>query len=243
MIANIDQISHGRCHVNLVSNSDHHEFQQRMYGGLWLEHDERYALSDEYIRIMKGLWTENPYTLHGKYYQVEEVDLRPKPVQQPYPPIFLGGQSPPARELVAKECEWFFIGGSTLETALELKADVERRAARYGRQVRFALSGYILCRDSDAEAQREIARLEAVAENDRSARTHVVGLRLGMWGTADRIAERLAEFGRLGFEMALLQARPMLEEFQRFGAEVVPLLPLQAPTGADGSGGQLIAVA
>jgi alkanesulfonate monooxygenase SsuD/methylene tetrahydromethanopterin reductase-like flavin-dependent oxidoreductase (luciferase family) len=147
---------------------------------------------------------------------------------------------------MARECDWYFLGGMTLEEAQALKADVEERAAQYGRKVRFAISGMIMCRDSEAEARKEIAMLEERAQQDRTARTHVSGLRFGMWGTAEQIADRLAEFSRLGFEMAMLQARSMVDEFRRFGEQVVPLLPVRTngkvEGAVQGTAHQLIAV-
>jgi FMNH2-dependent dimethyl sulfone monooxygenase len=240
--ANIDQITNGRFHINLVSGAEDQGFQQRDYGGIWLPHDERYELSDEYIRIIKGIWTNQPYSYTGKYYNINNVDMLPKPVQEPYPTIFLGGKSEPARELAAKECDWYITGGMTIEDAMELRADVEKRAARHGRKVRFAISGMIMLRDTDEEAAREFEELQARAETDRTVRTHAAGLRYGMWGRPERVAERIAEFSRLGFEMALLQGRSLMNDLRQFNAEVVPLLP-KASNGQDSPSAQYLTVA
>jgi FMNH2-dependent dimethyl sulfone monooxygenase len=224
--ANIDQISGGRFHVNLVSGSDAQQFQQVMYGGLDLPHDERYALSEEFVRVLTGMWTTQPYSHSGKYFRLVDVDLQPKPVRKPAPMIFLGGSSIPARDVAARVCDWFFISGYGPDEALELKADVERRAAAHGRRLRFGISGMIMIRDSNAQAESEIADLQARAVDDRTVRIHVNSLKAGLWGTPDRIAERLAELSGQGFELALFQSTAMREDLTRFGDEVVPLLPL-----------------
>jgi len=225
MAANIDQISGGRFHINLVSSADDHEFQQRMYGGLWLPHDERYELSEEYIRIIKEIWSQQPASYEGKYYTVKDVDMQPKPVQHPLPPTFLGGSSPPARELAAKECDWYFISGKEKAEILEMKADVEERAKKYGRTVRFAISGLLMIRDSVEDAEREIAQLNEQAEHDRTVRVFAGSLKVGLWGTPERIAEELADYSRHGFEMALFQSRNWLDDLNRFRDEVIPALP------------------
>jgi len=225
MGANIDQLSGGRFHINLVSGADDHEFQQRMYGGIWLPHDERYALSDEYIRIIKGIWANQPYSYEGAYYDVKDVDMQPKPVQRPIPTTFLGGSSPPAREVAAKECDWYFISGREKDEILEIRADVEERAKKHGRTVRFAISGLLMIRDSVEEAEREIVQLNEQAENDRTVRVFATSLKVGLWGTPQRIADRLAEYSELGFEMALFQSRSWVDDLNRFRDEIVPLLP------------------
>lgn len=225
MGANIDQISGGRFHINLVSGSDDQQFQHKMYGGLALPHDERYELSEEYIRIVKGMWTNQPFSYDGKYYQLEDVDLRPKPVQRPVPTTFLGGQSEPARELAANECDWYFITGLDLDEILALRDDVAQRAKARGRELRFAISGMIMVRDSDTEAEKEIEALNVQAETDRTVRTHARSLRAGLWGTPERIAERLSEFSRHGFEMVLLQGRALDQDLTQFADQVIPLLP------------------
>jgi len=228
MGANIDQMSGGRFHINLVSGSDDHGFQHEMYGGKWLPHDERYDVSEEYIRIVKGIWANQPYSYEGRYYTVKDVDMQPKPVQKPVPSTFLGGKSEAAREVAAKQCDWFFIGGLGMDDITALRADVERRAKGYGRTLRFAIMGLMMIRDSDAEAEKEIAALTKQAETDRTVRVYTESLKAGLWGTPERIADRLADFSRRGFEMTLFQSRSHAEDLRRFQEQVMPLLPRAA---------------
>lgn len=235
MGANIDQISGGRFHINLVSGSEDHAFQHEMYGGTWHPHDERYAVSEEYIHIVKGIWSEQPYSYDGTYYSVKDVDMQPKPVQRPIPSIFLGGKSEAARDVAARECDWFFIGGLALEDMLALKADVTERARSYGRELRFAIMGLTMIRDSDAEAEQEVKALNERAETDRTVRVYAESLKAGLWGTPERVAEKLAEFSRHGFEMTLFQSRAMGEDLARFGEQVAPLLP-RVSTAGGGAG-------
>lgn len=226
--ANIDQISGGRFHINLVSGNEAQMFQQEMYGGIVLPHDERYALSDEFIRVIKGIWQEQPYTFSGKYYNITDADMRPKPVQKPRPTIFLGGFSEPARELAAKECDWYFISGRTLEEAIDLRRDILARAAKYDRTVRFALSILTLIRDTDKEAEHEVAVLREQAEHDPTVHGRVLSLRPGIWGRPERVAERLAEFSRAGFELTLIDGSTLKDDIRQFGEQVAPMLSLAA---------------
>ena len=109
MASNIDHISQGRMAINLVSAWWMTEFE--MLGAPILPHDGRYARSEEFLRVITGSWTQEQYSFSGKYYQVKGTRLSPKPVQQPHPPIYVGGESEPGRRLGAKMADIFLING------------------------------------------------------------------------------------------------------------------------------------
>jgi FMNH2-dependent dimethyl sulfone monooxygenase len=222
MGACLDQISEGRFHLNLISGW--WEEQHRGYGGLWLEHDERYALSEEFIQVIRGLWTEEPFSYQGKHYQLENVTLQPKPYQRPFPPTFLGGKSPAAMELAAKECEWYFISGASYEQIPGIIRTVRARAEEYGRSIRFAVSGYVLLRESMREAEAEAARLRELGARDPLAAIHTKGLITDWVGSPERMVDRFRELEAMGVEMALLQMSPIEQEMQRFCELVMPLM-------------------
>lgn len=227
MGASIDQISEGRFHINLVSGW--WEEQHLMYGGMWLDHDERYALSSEFIQVIKGMWTEEPFNFEGKYYQVKNATMMPKPYQRPFPETFVGGKSEPTYDLVAKDCEWLFLSGYSYEQIPEIMRNVRERADRHGRKVRFAVSGFVLLRDSLEEAQEAARELDELGARDPLAKIHTKGLITDWVGPAQKIADRLNQLEELGVEMALLQMNPIQREMRRFCDQVVPLMDLPAP--------------
>jgi len=115
-IATSDRISNGRFSINIVSGWFKGEFTG--FGQPWLEHDERYARSSEFIEVLKALWTEERATYDGRFYTIgkdiegfEGAPLEPKPVQDPYPQVFQGGNSQAAREMAAKHSDVLFING------------------------------------------------------------------------------------------------------------------------------------
>ena len=116
------------------------------------------------------MWTQARFSLHGKYYDITDVPLEPKPKSKPHPTIFQGGNSAAAREMAARVSDVLFINGGSVEHIAALIADVRRRAARYGREnnIRFAMNAFVIARDTQAEAEqtlREIikqANVEAV---------------------------------------------------------------------------------
>lgn len=240
MAGNIDQMSGGRMALNLVSGWWQKESDAM--GLPSLPHDDRYQRSEEYLTILKGLWTQPHFSFSGRYYQVNDVTLSPLPVRKPHPKIYLGGESDIAQRLAAKLADEYLINGRPVEKAKELIDHVRPYGAEYGRELQFGISAFVICRNTEAEALAEHARLHALrAEEpipgvDRQVvmiRTHAYrpgavgsngGTDAGLVGTPQHIADRMREFLDIGITTFLLQFHPMLEEMQRFGEEVVPLL-------------------
>ncbi|WP_242056589.1 LLM class flavin-dependent oxidoreductase [Nostoc sp. FACHB-152] len=101
MGATIDFISKGRFCLNVVSGWFKGEFT--IYGEPWLDHDERYRRSEEFIRVLKGMWTEDDFHFRGDFYRINGGWVKPKPVNQnPHPEIFQGGNSKAARRMASR---------------------------------------------------------------------------------------------------------------------------------------------
>src|SRR5258707_10124612 len=105
--ANIDRISGGRLSLNVVSSWWAEEARQ--YGVQFDQHDERYARTAEWLDVLHGMWSEPRFSFAGKYYAAEGAVLEPKPVQRPRPTIYAGGESPPAKDLIARKCDAYPI--------------------------------------------------------------------------------------------------------------------------------------
>jgi probable F420-dependent oxidoreductase len=109
MLATIDVLSHGRVTIGVGVGWLREEFQA--LGAP--DFDRRGAVSDEYIRIMKTLWTECPASFAGQFYRFEAVRCLPAPVQKPHPPIWVGGHSPAALRRVARLGDgWHPVGAN-----------------------------------------------------------------------------------------------------------------------------------
>ena len=244
MAANIDQISHGRFTLNVVSAWWAEE--AREYGMDFVQHDERYARTAEFLAILKGMWTQERTSLQGRYMHVEEAYLAPKPVQKPWPTLYAGGESPAAKELIARECDAYLMHGDDLETVRTKIADMRARAEKLGKTLKYGMAAYIICRDSEAEAEAELRRITDVKdvagyagfqdfttmshlEREISLRDYSVsnrGLRPNLIGTPDQIAARMQAFADAGVDLFLIQCSPMREEMERIGTQVLPLLRL-----------------
>src|SRR5207248_3478677 len=93
--ANIDHISAGRVSLNVVSSWWADEAKQ--YGVQFDQHDDRYARTAEWLAVVKGVWQQEQFSFKGKYYNVQDTLLQPKPVSRPHPVIYAGGESPAAK--------------------------------------------------------------------------------------------------------------------------------------------------
>ncbi len=109
MLATIDVLSHGRVTVGVGVGWLREEFQA--LGAP--DFDRRGSVSDEYIRIMKTLWTECPASFAGEFYRFEAIQCLPAPVQKPHPPIWVGGHSKAALRRVARLGDgWHPVGAN-----------------------------------------------------------------------------------------------------------------------------------
>jgi FMNH2-dependent dimethyl sulfone monooxygenase len=194
MGATIDHMSGGRWGLNITTGWFKEEFLG--FGEPWLEHDERYRRSEEFIRILTGLWTEDVFTFAGDFYRIREAPLRPKPLAKPRPEIFQGGNSMASRRVAARVSNLMFINGHTLEEAKAIAHNVKGMALDERRVVRgisasavdapaddpygpfgCGLNCFIICRDTEEEARevfREIvahANWEAIEEFEHQVKT------------------------------------------------------------------------
>lgn len=153
-LATIDHISGGRVAINVVSGWFKGEFQA--IGEPWLEHDERYRRSEEFIRALKGIWTQDDFTLHGDFYQFRNYTLRPKPIQKPHPEIFQGGSSRAARDMAARVSDWYFTNGNTTDNIKIQIDDIRAKARAEGREPgapKIGVNAFIIARETEAEAR------------------------------------------------------------------------------------------
>jgi len=222
-----------------------------MLGVPLLEHDERYRLSAEFIEVLKKFWTEDWFDYRGHHFAIHRGVCEPKPVQRPHPPLYNAGSSPAGRDLTARYCDYYFTGAPTPEQAKGEVADIHERAAAYGRQVSCLTYMFVLCRDSEAQAQKEVEEISAQADYEgarefiealsgqtlgtlRSAfgeasvedmvQRAIIGVGSPIIGTPDQVAAALGRLHQAGVDGVLLTFRHVREELEEFVEKVVPRL-------------------
>jgi dimethylsulfone monooxygenase len=242
--ANIDQLSKGRLALNVVSSwwAD----EARRYGIQFDEHDDRYARTEEWLKVLNGVWTEESFSFKGKYYSVDETVAEPKPVRRPRPPIYAGGESEAAKRLITRDCDAYVTHGDPAERVAPKVTDIQaRRAAQNLDPMLYGMAAYAIVRDTEEEAQKELARItnvtpgspgygnyrdwvshtkleQAVSLEDYSVSNR--GLRAGLVGTPEQVAARNLALEAVRVGLLLLQFSPQLEEMERFADQVMPLV-------------------
>jgi dimethylsulfone monooxygenase len=238
-LSTLDVIAPGRTSLNVVSSWWKDEAAQ--YGAPFDVHDARYARTQEWLDVVSRLLCEETVTHSGPLYQLQGTVLEPKPSR--LPPVYMGGESAKAKDVIAAQADAYVMHGDAPEVIAEKVADMRDRRAAAGRPpLTFGVSGYVICRDTAAEAQAELDRVldvrsspEAYAsyrdfvegsqlESQVSLEEYSVsnrGLRSGLIGTPDQILDRLRAYGQAGVDLMLLQFSPQREEMARFGRDVI----------------------
>jgi dimethylsulfone monooxygenase len=249
-LATIDHISNGRVAINVVSGWFKDEFTA--IGEPWLEHDERYRRSNEFIRALKGIWTQDNFTFKGDFYRFNNYTLSPKPVQKPHPEVFQGGSSRAARDNAASVSDWYFTNGNTPENLKAQIDDIREKAAKNNHKVKIGVNAFVIARDTEEEARAVLddiirhAHVEAVnafgsavkqagqaspeGEGNWAKSTfedlvqYNDGFRTNLIGTPQQIAERIVELKSIGVDLVLAGFLHFIEEVEYFGKKVLPLV-------------------
>jgi alkanesulfonate monooxygenase len=165
-LATLDHYSKGRVAVHIISGGD--DADQRRDGD-YLDHDQRYARTSEYIDIIKRIWASDvPIDHNGAHYRFSGAYSSVKPLQRPHLPIYFGGSSHAAIKVAAQFADVFALWGESLAQVTDTIARVRAAAAQYGRaeHIRFSLSlRPILGRteaDAWARADEILARAKAL---------------------------------------------------------------------------------
>lgn len=164
-LATLDHFSGGRLAVHIISGGD--DGDQRKDGD-FLSHDERYARTDEYVEILRRIWTaDKPVDHEGKYYKFTRASSDIKSLQKPHIPIYFGGASDAAIAIAGKHADVYALWGEPLAEAAKTIAQVRASAAAHGRTVRFSLSTRPILATTEEAAW---ARAKAIIDKIRETR-------------------------------------------------------------------------
>lgn len=146
-VADVDVLSGGRVDFGVGIGWLREEFE-----AVAMPFEHRAARADEHLAVMKALWTEDPSSFDGSYYQLPECRMYPKPVQQPHPPIHVGGESDGALRRVARHGQgWYGFNRSPDEVpeALERLDRALETEGRTRRDIVVSISPYFKGLDAD----------------------------------------------------------------------------------------------
>jgi len=250
MASTFDRLSGGRLLINVVTGGDPKEAAA---DGVFLPHDERYAVTAEFLEVWREVMAGGTSSFKGKYLHVENARVYYPALQQPYPPLYFGGSSDAGIELAAKQ------------VVAEKIARVREAAAKQGRTLRFGIRLHVVVRETaeeawsaandliryvdknvvakaqqglasfDSEGQRRMAAVvRGSSENLEVSPNLWAGIGLvrsgagtALVGDAETVAQRMLEYADLGIDSFILSGYPHLEEAYRVKELLFPLLPVK----------------
>jgi alkanesulfonate monooxygenase len=158
MCVTFDRLSRGRLLINVVTGGDPVELAG---DGVFLDHDRRYEVTDEFLAIWRGLLSGSPSEVNfeGKHLRVRGGSTLISAVQKPYPALYFGGSSPAGIEVGAKHADVYLTWGEPPDQVVNKIEDVRAAAAKAGRTLRFGIRLHVIVRETDQEAWAAAARL------------------------------------------------------------------------------------
>ena len=246
--ANIDRISNGRLTLNVVSSwwAD----EAKKYGIPFDEHDDRYARTSEWLDVLTNTWSQQHTTHHGRYYNIEDNLLSPKPFpQRTYsgapglasetwevaatntrPTLYAGGESETAKNLIAAKCDAYLMHGDDPTTIATKIADMRQRRALHPHlpEMIFGVTGYCIVRDSEAEANREVDRITQAPDPTQSPAGFA---NFQQWITGSQLEKKISlrdySVSNRGLQSGLIgtpeTVRQRLADFEAAGCSLVLL--------------------
>ncbi|MEV5302476.1 LLM class flavin-dependent oxidoreductase [Amycolatopsis methanolica] len=154
MAATYQRISGGRLLLNIVTGGD--SIEQKRFGDFH-DHDQRYARTDEFLTIARGVWSGEPFDFTGEHLSVEGATVLAPP--DPVPPLYFGGSSPAALPVAARHADVYLTWGEPPAQVADKIRRVRELAEARGRTIRFGIRLHTLSRDTSAEAWAEAQKL------------------------------------------------------------------------------------
>ncbi|AKU16092.1 dimethylsulfone monooxygenase SfnG [Luteipulveratus mongoliensis] len=248
LAATAQEWSGGRFALNVVSGWFAKEFTN--LGEPWLDHEERYRRSEEFIEVLRGAWGEDDFAFRGDFYRTRDLTFRPQP--ETPPEVFQGGNSTSARRMAGRLSDWYFMNGNTIEAVREQIDEVSGYGVQHNRRPGFGLNGFAVVRDTEDEARQVVQDIIDNADADKvrdfgnavkaagqsssdgkgmwagSEFKDLVqyndGFKTGLVGTPEQVARRIVDYKKVGVDLLLLGFLHVKEEVERFGRDVIPLV-------------------
>ena len=213
-LATIDVLSRGRVTVGVGVGWLREEFEA--LGGA--DFDRRGAVSDEYLRIFKALWTQSPVSFAGEFYRFDDVRCLPEPVQKPHPPIWIGGHSRAALRRVARLGDgWHPVGANP---AVPLPPD----------DLRAGLDELYRLTEAEGRDPSALTISYKAPLYDAGRARRGGGRPRPFSGSAEQIAEDIATYERLGVSELIFDFRSELGESLERMERFAPVMPLAEGT-------------
>lgn len=231
--ASIDRISGGRFVVNVVNGRRQRETE---VFGHWIGQNEaRYRRMHEFVKVMKGLWTQDDFCFDGEFYKVSHGTVPTKSVRAPHPPFYAASRVDDGMAVVSQECDCWFVNydpnpdlyESNLKRIESEIAVMERRVRALGRKMQYGMNGLVIVAETDVKAEALAAEYRAAVTSDPFLTVGLAGFGAKFFGTPRTIVERMKRYQSLGVELFMLHFDPMHAGLEQFAALVMPELNIE----------------
>lgn len=218
MITTLDEFSRGR--VILSIGGGWFKEESVSYGYPWDDdHDTRLEQVREAIQIIKALWARDTVTFEGNHYRLKDAYLDPKPFTKPHPPIWVPGESDPAREMVREFGDAWLIYSKAPEIVAEMKKEMSRFC---GREIKLAVSA-VFVSDPVEEKALDYAKMFLVEREHRFARKPTLEdiIENNIIGTLDECQDKVQAYFEAGVDHLIIQPMPPRERMELFATEIM----------------------
>jgi alkanesulfonate monooxygenase len=165
--AALDRISNGRLLLNVVTGGNPTDLAM---DGVFLSHDQRYAQTNEFLTIWRGLFSGKVFDFDGRHLSTQGGRLTFNSVQRPYPPIWFGGSSDAGIQVAAEHADVYLTWAEPPAAIAEKLAVARAQAATRGRKLRFGMRVHLIVRETEAEAWVAAEQLISRLSDDTIAR-------------------------------------------------------------------------
>ncbi|MDQ0246693.1 alkanesulfonate monooxygenase [Bacillus fengqiuensis] len=156
MTATLDRFSKGRLLINVVAGGDPVELAG---DGLFLDHDARYKLTDEFLTVWRNVLQEQEVEFQGEHLRVEGGAVLYPTIQTPYPPLYFGGSSPAAMDVAAEHVDVYLTWGEPPSQVAEKIKQMRKLAEEKGRKLKFGIRLHVIVRETEAAAWKAAEEL------------------------------------------------------------------------------------
>ena len=227
VVATADHVSGGRVELGMGAGWNEHEHVS--YGFAFHDMSTRLELFAEQLEIVHRQWTEDEFDFHGRHYRLDGCRALPKPLQQPHPPLIVGGSAGrKTADPAARFADEYNTVAPTVEQARERRANLDAACERVGRDpatLRLSVMTGCVIGEDEAQVRERVRAVLAATGRDMDPDAYLESRRAVLvLGTVEEAAERLRELERAGVERVFLQhlAHDDVEMVELIGRELVP---------------------
>lgn len=249
MATTIDHISNGRFAMNIVAGWFKNEFE--MFNSTWQEHDQRYEYAAEWIELVKRLWLEeDTFDFQGQFFQGNALWSQPKPIQKPRIPIMNAGSSSKGQIFSAEHADMNFVMLNQKDEQSDIVQinNLKTLAQNRGRSSQCWIHGYVVCRDTEKEANDYLHHYVVEKGDDTAVKNmlDIFGLQsktlkpsvlerfkyhfkaghggYPLVGTPEQIVSEMQRLSKMGVNGILLSWVDYLVEAKQWIDQVIPLM-------------------